>query len=450
MDTAVRLAAVLFLVLVNAFFVASEFSIVTVRRTRVEQLVAARHPLARSLRRAVTNPAPFIATTQLGITMASLALGWIGEPSLALVLEPALRFLPDNFARLTSQSIATVLAFIVITAVTIVVGELIPKNLALRRPETVSFIIVEPLLFIQAILRPFVWVLSAAGTLGLRLFGLTTTTDHGLVYSVDELKLLVAASREAGELEESEEDMIERVINFADLHAHELMVPRTELVRVPLTATIAEVIGLAAQTKHEQYPVYETTVDNIVGVVYLVDLLRSFGRIDLNRAPIRPLMREALVVPETIAVDVLIKRMRQHRTHIAILVDEYGGTAGLVKLVDIMESIVGPVPNQFDEAPPEIRDCPDGSLLVDGLARISDVDERAGLDLTSDEYDTIGGFVLGEIGRRPEVGDRVTDDGTVFQVEAVDGLRIAQLRIWPAPRHEEHLLASDDEAEKSR
>jgi CBS domain containing-hemolysin-like protein len=432
LDTAFRLALVLFLVLANAFFVASEFAVVTLRRTRVEQLVAENHPLARSLQRAVNNPTPFIATTQLGVTMASLALGWVGEPALAAVIEPILGFLPSAIVSITSHSIAVFLAFIVITGVDIVVGELIPKNLALQRPEAVSFVIVEPLLIFQTILRPFVLGLSSAGTFGLRLFGLNPSSDQGLVYSVDELKLVVAASRQAGVLEESEEDLIEHVINFADLHAHELMVPRTELVAVPVTATIAETINLAAQTRHEQYPVFETSIDNIVGMVYLVDLVRSFGRIDLNRAPIRPLMREALVVPETIAVDALVKQMRQHRTHVVVLVDEYGGTAGLVKLVDIMESIVGPVPDQFEAAAPEIRECSDGSLLVDGMARISDVNEHAGLSLASEEYDTIGGFVLGEIGRRPRVGDHITYEGTAFEVEEVDGLRIASLHIWPS------------------
>jgi CBS domain containing-hemolysin-like protein len=438
-DVVFRIVAVLLLVLANAFFVAAEFSIITIRRTRVEQLVVERHPLAQSLRRAVSNPSPFIATTQLGVTMASLALGWLGEPILAAVFEPALGFLPENVAHITAHSIATVTAFVVITGVDIVLGELIPKNLALQRAESVSLLIIEPLLLFQAVLRPFVWLLTEAGALGLRLAGLAPLPSHGLVYSVDELKLLVAASREAGVLEESEEDMLERVFHFADLHAHEVMVPRTEMVGVPVGSTVATVFELAARTNHHQFPVYEGTVDNVVGVVFVVDLLRRIGRIDLNRAPIRPLVREALVLPETITVDVLIERMRQHKTHVAVLVDEYGGTAGLVKLADVLERIVGRVPDQFEPPSPEIVPNPDGSLLVDGLANLDDVNERTGLDLTSEDYDTIGGLVLGEIGRRPEIGDRVTFDGTVFQVEAIDGLRIARVRVWPAsePRRDE-------------
>ena len=436
MDTVFRVAAVLLLVLVNAFFVAAEFSIVTLRRTRVEELIAEGHPLARSLRRAVRNPSPFIATTQLGVTVASLALGWVGEPALAGAVESAFGFLPPTIAHVSAESIAVVIAFVLITSVDIILGELIPKNLALQRPEGVAFVVIEPLTLFQTIFRPFVWVLTGAGALGLRLFGLSAPPAHGLVYSVDELKMLVTASRQAGVLEENEEDMIERVFNFDEVHAHEVMVPRTEMVSVPLASTIGAVMELSAKTHHTRFPVFQDSVDNIVGVVYLVDLLRRFGQTDLARASIRRYVREALVLPESIAVNVLIERMSQRKTHVAILVDEYGGTAGLVTLADVLERITGPVPDQFEEAAPEIKVCEDGSLLVDGLRNLDDVNEHAGLDLTSDIYDTIGGFVLGEIGRRPEVGDKVSFEGSVFQVEAVDGLRIARVRIWPNPKVE--------------
>lgn len=437
LDTLFRIAAVFLLVLVNAYFVAAEYAVVTVRRTRVDQLVAEGYPLARSLRRAVRNPAPFIATTQLGVTAASLALGWIGEPTLATVLRPVFGFLPATAAHISAESVAVVIAFALITALEVVLGELIPKNLTLQRPEGIGFIIIEPLIALRTILSPFVWFLTAAGTLGLRLFGLSAPPGHGLVYSVDELKMLVAASRQAGVLEENEEDMIERVFTFDEVHAHEVMVPRTEMVSVPLTATIGQVLELGAQTHHTRFPVLQETVDNIVGVVYLVDLLRRYGQVDLNKASIRRFVRDALVLPETIPVNDLIKHMCQHKTHMAILVDEYGGTAGLVTLMDVLERITGPVPDQFEEAPPEIRTCPDGSLLADGLVNLDEVNERTGLDLTSEIFDTIGGFVLGEIGRRPEVGDKVSYEGTVFQVEAIDGLRIAQVRIWPNPKAEE-------------
>lgn len=433
-DVLFHVGVVLALVLINAFFVAAEFSIVTVRHTRVEQLVSERVSMARRLRRAVENPAPYIAATQLGVTMASLALGWIGEPYIAGLIEPLLRFLPTVAARLSAGSIAAILAFLVVTFITIILGELIPKNLALQRPEGVGLVIIEPLTLFQTIFRPFVWFLNAAGTLGLRLFGLSLATHHGSVYSVDELKLLVTASRRAGVLDESEEDMIERVFHFAELHAHDVMVPRTEMVAVSTTATIGSTIQLAAKTHHSRFPIYEETIDNVVGVVYLEDLLPRIGRGDLTRAPIRPFIREALVLPETITVDALIEEMRRHRTHLAVLVDEYGGTAGLATLIDVLERITGRIPDQFEEEPPRFERLADGSLVVDGMTRLDEVDEETGLDLQSDVYDTIGGYVLGEIGRRPAVGDQVEQEGTVFRVEAVDGLRISRVRIWLAPK----------------
>lgn len=434
LESLLRIVAVLCLVFVNAFFVAAEFSIITVRRTRVEQLTAEGHPLARSLRRAVRNPSPFIAASQLGVTMTSLALGAIGEPYLSAVIEPLLVSVLPSALHVSTRAVAGVISFLLITGFTIVFGELAPKSLALQRAEGVAFVVVEPMLIFQAVLRPFVSGLEAAGNLALRLIGLTPMPPTGLVYSVDELRMLVTASRQAGVLEESEEVMIERVFNFADIHAHEVMVPRTEMVTVPTDATASTVLELAARSKHSRFPVYEKTVDDIVGVVYVVDLLRRFGRTDLNRLVIRPLLREALVLPETITVDLLIDRMRQHRTHLAILLDEYGGTAGLVTLDDVLERISGPVPDQFEEPPPEIKRLADGSLLVDGLARLDVLNQEAGLDLESEIYDTIGGFVLGEIGRRPEVGDSASFDGTRFEVEGIDGLRIAKVRIWPVPR----------------
>lgn len=436
-QTAFRVLLVLALVLVNAFFVAAEFSIVTIRHTRVEQLIAERHPLARALQRAVLNPTPYIATTQLGVTIASLALGWVGEPALAAAMLPVLEFLPNQIARIGANSIAVVLAFIAMTSVTIVVGELIPKNLALQRPEAVAFVVIEPLRLLRTIFGPFVSFLTTMGILGLRVVGLSAAPSQGLVYSVDELKMIVAASRQAGVLEENEEDMIERVFNFDEVHAHEVMVPRTEMVSVPVSATVADVLDLAGKSYHTRFPVFRDTVDDIVGVVYVVDLLRRAGVRTAQSSPIQPYLREALVLPESIAVNILVDRMRQHRTHLAILVDEYGGTAGIVALADVLERIVGPVPDQFEEAPPEIREMPDGSFLVDGLALLDDVNERTGLSLSSDVYDTIGGYVLGEIGRRPEVGDTVRNDGSVFQVEAIDGLRISQVRLWPVKREED-------------
>ncbi len=438
-----QIAAVLLLVLANAFFVAAEFSIITLRRTRVEELVRQRHPLARGLRSAVENPSQFIATTQLGITMASLALGWLGEPLLAAAFEPPLQFLPPNVAQITAHSLATILAFLGITSVDIVLGELIPKNLAMQRPESVSFVVIEPMLVLQTLLRPFVSVLTSSGAMGLRLMGLPPPSGHGLVYSVDELRLIVAASRQAGVLDESEEDLIERAFHFAELRAHEVMVPRTDVEAVPVEAMIAEVLDRAARTKHVQYPVYDASVDNVVGIVFVVDLLRSVGRVDLSRTSIRPFIREALVVPETLGVDDLIERMRQQRSHLAILVDEYGGTAGLVKLVDILERIVGPIPNQFTPQTPDIVSAPDGGWIVDGLAKLSDVVEATGLDLASDVYDTIGGYVLGEIGRRPVIGDRVTQNGMVFEVQAVDGLRVARVLIRSAGSPDEATEPSD-------
>lgn len=429
MNVLMGLLGVFFFVALNAFFVAAEFGLVSVRRTRVEELAAAGHPTALLLRRALDDPDRFIAATQLGITIASLALGWIGEPALADLFLPIFHLLPGHWAEAAAHSAAAAIAFAVITFLHVVAGELMPKSVALQNPERTALFVARPMQVAFALFRPAIWMLNGAGNGLLRLLRIRPVSGHERVHSVAELKMLIEASREGGVLREEEGEMLQAVFDLRAARASRVMVPRTEMVCVPAEATVEEVADLAERTGHTKFPVFEGDLDQIVGVVYLQDLIRPLrqGSSDL---PVRALVREALFLPETVPVADLLAHFRQTHQHIAILVDEYGGTAGLVTLEDLLEEIVGDVGDIFEQAMPQIQHLPDGSILVDGLLTIDEVNEALGLHLQDPYYETIGGLVMGRLDRVPAVGDEVMLEGGVrFRVEEMDGLRVARVRI---------------------
>ncbi len=339
-DIVWRLIAVLALVFANGFFVAAEFSIVTVRKTRIDQLIAEGNWRAHAVRRAVSDPDSYIAATQLGITMASIGLGWIGEPALASVVEPALRFLPTPLATTTAHTIAVAVAFAIITALHIVLGELAPKTVALERPESTALWVVKPTELFMKAFWPFIRLLNGAGRAVVNLMGLRSRGGHAMVHSEEELKMLVTASQEAGVLEEAEEQMLHRVFAFADLTAGQVMVPRTELVAADADTPGAAVLAQIIRSNANRMLVFRNNLDNVVGILYITDVVRALadGARNLNPAS---LAREALTVPETLAADDVLAAMRRRGVQEAVVIDEYGGTAGLVTFESLMERIVG-------------------------------------------------------------------------------------------------------------
>jgi CBS domain containing-hemolysin-like protein len=427
-DVGVRLVAVLALVLANGFFVAAEFSLISVRKTRIDQLLAEGSRMARPVRRALDNPDQFIAATQLGITMASLGLGWIGEPALASMLHPLFTRLPASVSVATTQSLAVAIAFVIITSLHIVLGELAPKTVALQYAEKTALIVAKPTeLFLRAF-KPFIRILNAMGWAVVRMLGMKASSGHGLVHSEEELKMLVTASQEAGVLEEDEEQMLHRVFHFAEFTAGEMMVPRTEMAAVRADAPIEEVVDLVWRGRHTSLPVYRGELDDIVGIMLVPDLVRALASPPPN-FNVAAVAREALTVPETMKADELLRQMRRQRTHQAIVIDEYGGTAGIVTFERVMERIVGQLGGDFGTAAPPIRQLPDKSFEVDGLALVTDINERFELKIDEETYTTIGGYMLGRLGRRPKIGDAVEAGGRTLRVEAVDGLRVSRVRI---------------------
>ena len=437
-DIVIRLVVVGGLILLNGFFVAAEFSIVSVRKTRIEQLAAEGHASAQAAVKGTRNPDRFVASTQLGITMASLALGWVGEPALASLFEPLFGFLPAQGALITGHVIASAVTFAVITFLHIILGEQVPKVAAIHNAEPIALVVARPILFFGRLFRPFTWLVNRTADVVLRVLGLSATDSHKSVHSVEELQALVVQSSRAGVLEPEETAIAQRAFELGDLSAHDVMIPRTEMASVPVTIGLDELLERVVADGHSRFPVHQGTIDNVVGVVYVKDLLKAMRQngvaSDFN---LRRLMREPLFVPATLPASQLLNLMRRRKTHVAIVVDEFGGTAGMVTMEDIVERLVGTIQDEFERPEVRIQAQPDGSYLVNGLVNLGELSDALGVELESEDYSTIGGYVFGLLGRRPQVGDEVSDGQIRAAVEALDGLRIALLRVRPERKAEE-------------
>jgi len=354
-----KVSVVVALVLMNSFFVAAEFSLVSVRRTRIAELVAHGSAAARSAQRAIQEPDRFIAATQLGITIASLGLGWVGEPTLAHWIEPLFGFLPRAWGSAAGHAAAAgTIAFGIITFLHVVIGELMPKSIALQRPEETALFVARPTLLTEQLFRPIIWALNGTGNALLHLIGFKPASSYQLVHSVEELKLLVDASQESGVLEDEEKEMLHAVFDFGDMLARQVMVPRTEMICIDIDTPIEQVIEMATTHALTKFPVYENDLDHIIGILHTKDLVRAVHQKGTAPVNVRSILREALFVPETIRAHDLLVRFRARKQHIAILMDEYGGTVGLVTLADLIEEIIGDVADIFDREGPDIEQLP--------------------------------------------------------------------------------------------
>jgi putative hemolysin len=432
LQDALGLLAVLLLILLNGFLVAAEFAVVRIRRTRVEELIAQGDRSAPRIQRALRDTGRFLATTQLGITTVGLALGWLVEPVVARLIEPALSLLPDRWQTSVTYGISTSLAFILTTFLLVVLGELTPKAIALQDPEGTARLVARPILAAASLLRPITWLLNSAGMLVTRLLGLRAPTKRDMVHSVEELKMLVSASAEGGVVQDDEEDMVHAVLDFGDTLVRQVMVPRTEMVALPADASLETMLQTLTAQPVTKLPVYEGNLDHVIGVVHLQDVLPAWRCPNPSSQTARELMRETLFVPDTVRISSLLRRFRSRRQHLAIVLDEYGGTAGLVTLEDLLEEIVGEVRDPFDDEA-GIQPLQDGMVLMDGLTPIEELNERFQLTLHDPHYDTIAGYILGRLGRMARMGDTITAEGVRLRVEAMDGLRIARVSMHPQP-----------------
>jgi CBS domain containing-hemolysin-like protein len=431
LDTVFRLLAVIVLVLLNGFFVATEFSLVSVRRTRIDYLAAEGQSRAKVVQAALQSLDSYIAATQLGITMASLALGWIGEPALAHLIEPALGFLPDLLTPAAAHTVAVAIAFAIITTLHIVLGELAPKTIALQRPEGTALWVAGPTSVFLRIFWPFIAIMNGAGNLVVRAVGLKPASGHALVHSADELRLLVEESGDAGVLDEEEQEMLINVFAFANRPAYQAMLPRTEVVTIDHDASVREFLDRFTASGHTRFPVLGPGgVDDVVGIISAKDLLvmLSNGGFTLDQ-PITSLIRPAFFTPESKRIGDLLQELRDKHIRMAILIDEYGGMAGVVTMEDLIEDIVGDLDDELERDDQELTTIDERTSVVEGQIRLEDVNEQLGLQLPEGDYETLAGFVLEQLGRLPKSGDSLTYNGIRLTVLEMQGPRIKQIEI---------------------
>jgi CBS domain containing-hemolysin-like protein len=421
-----RAAAVMALVAANAFFVAAEFALVAARRTRIEAMVRRGDAKAKAVKKAVQSLDRYISGTQLGITLASLGLGWIGEPAVARVLEAAFHNLPRPLDLIATHAVATTVAFLLITFLHIVLGELAPKAIALVYPEATSRWVAWPLIHFTAITNPFIWTLNGTANWLVRLLGARPVSESERVHAPEEILMLLEQSQKSGRIARQDVKFIEGVFEFTEKTAKDVMTPRTEVVALANSLTIREAADQVARAGRSRYPVYRSSLDDIVGVVHAKQILSRLLTDPDDR--VESIAREALFVPGSREVEDVLADMKSLKTHMAIVLDEYGGTAGIVTMEDLLEEIVGQIYDEYDRGEPAPVTAVDG-IVLPGSLEIQQANERYKLELPDREYQTLGGYVFGKLGRLPKPGDRVPVSGGVLEVMEMDGKRIGKIKL---------------------
>ena len=417
MSDTTRIILVLLLVLGNAVFVAAEYALVTARRTRLEDKAEGGSRPAQAAVRLMDEPVRFISTVQVGITLFGIVLGAVGEP----LVSSWFTFLP--------RGVAYVVAFVSLTYVSVTLGELVPKAVALQRAESLALALAIPVEWLARIGHPLVWLLQISANTVLRLFRLRPAPAGMITYTREDIRLSVAAAEDIGEIHETEEEMLYKVFDFADKEAHEVMVPRPEVVAISVDMPPEEALAAVLESPYTRYPVYRESLDQIVGVLHVRDLISALNDRGIADVKIEALLRLAFVVPETKDLAALLADFRREKQHLAIVVDEYGAMQGIVTLEDLLEEIVGEIEDEFDLPDESIERVDDHTIRVDGTFPIDDFNEQFHTDLEQEDYHTLAGYVFGVLGRQPSPGDEVPADGMHFRVLETDGSRIQRLEV---------------------
>ena len=423
-----RLLAIVVLLLFNGYFVAAEFALVRSRRTRLDAMARNGDAKARLALRATASLPRLLSASQLGITLASLALGWVAESTLGESLAAWFGTLPLVIEQSLRVSIGAIVALASVTYLHVVFGELAPRAVALNHPEQLARWLAPPLMVFAWIVTPFIAILNRSSQAVLRVFGQRGDVLDEPVHSPDELRLIVEQSQEVGAIPTQDADLIEGVFEFSEKNAREVMTPRTEVVAMPIDATLDEALAIVEENAFSRYPAYDDSIDNIVGLVLAKDLLRV-----LRNPPagftIESIMRDVHVVPGSREVEEVLSDFKRLKEHMAVVLDEYGGTAGIVTMEDLLEEIVGEILDEYDDPSPTEPAMVAGETTVSGSVHIGEINERFGLAVPPDDYTTIGGYIFGSLGRLPVVGDRVTTGGATLTVRAMDGRRIETVAV---------------------
>jgi putative hemolysin len=418
MSVLLELVAVGLLILLNAFFVAGEYSLVTVRRTRMKELADEGSRTARSVVKITSDPPHFIAAMQLGVTLTSLAIGALGE-----------RVLSEFFDQWLATILAVLLAFLIITFLHVVVGELVPKGIALSYSERIALAVSAPVRLFFFVFKPLIWFLQRSSELAQRAIGIDPTFTEGEAHSEAELKMLLEVSTEHGEIERDEREMLYKVFDFAEKEVADVMVPRPDVVAVAIDLAPEEAMAAMLEAPYTRYPVYRETLDEIVGILHVRDLVASLHNGGGGIVALADLLRPPYVVPETKDLGALLADFRRTSQHMAVVVDEYGATAGIVTLEDLLEEIVGEIEDEFDLPNETVERVSETTVRIDGSFTIDDFNEEFGTGLDTEDFHTVAGFVFGHLGRAAEVGDEVVEDQLRFRVLETSGSRIQRLEV---------------------
>ncbi|MCE5171008.1 hemolysin family protein [Paenibacillus profundus] len=413
------------LILLTGFFVATEFAIIKIRSSRVDQMVIEGRRNALAVKQVTSNLDGYLSACQLGITITALGLGWLGEPTMEKVLHPLFNYfaLPEQVSSVLSFAIA----FIVITFLHVVVGELAPKTLAIQKAEAISVLFVKPIIWFYKLMYPFIWMLNGSANAIIRLFGLKPAKEHEEAHSEEELQIILNESYESGKINNTEYGYVSRIFAFDELHAKDIMVPRTDMVCLEVIDTVQDSISTIKREQYTRYPVIQDSKDHVVGMVNTKQLFLQFE--EIADAPLSEVMHPVLSVSEAIPVKQLLKRMQQERVHIAILIDEFGGTSGMVTIEDILEEIVGDIRDEFDaEEKADIEYITEDQIIVDGKVLLSDINNMLGTDIESEDIDTIGGWLYDRIPDSRK-GSQYQIDGVQFTILEKDKHRVRKIEI---------------------
>ena len=416
------------LLLLNAFFVAAEFALVGVRKTRILQLSNEGNFDAKLALDAVKNIDRYIAAVQLGITISSLGIGWVGESTIARLIHPLFSFLPDSFESLTTHTVAITVAFALITVLHVVIGELMPKSIALQFPEGTTLFVAKPMYVVTRLFAPMIFLLNGLGNILLRMCRIEPASGHHMVHSTEELNMLIDASYKGGVLNEKETEMLQNVFKFSDLTAEQIMIPRPDMVCIPLDISQENLSKIIIENQYTRYPVYGCDLDHIVGFLHIKDIYPIIA--EHKKIELSSILREAFFIPETMTIDNLAVEFQKRRFQMAIVVDEFGGTSGLVTLEDVLEEIFGEVQDEFDEEEKDVKQTGDNVYEICGKMRTDEFNEYFNVSLDDDEdVKTIGGYFVKKLGRIAKENDEISDEFFTYRVVKTDSARVLKLRI---------------------
>jgi putative hemolysin len=412
------------LILINGFFAASEIAIISVNRNKISMQAQEGDKKALLIQRLFKEPSKFLATIQVGITLTGFLASASAAVSISTYFSQYLKRLNIPF----SDQISLLLVTLFISYITLVLGELLPKRLALQNPERIAFSIIGTIVFISKITAPFVKILTLSTNFFAKLFGVGATYEEEKV-TEDEIRMMIDVGEENGVLNETEKEMIDGIFEFDDTLAKEVMTPRTAVFAIDINSPLEEIIHQIIEEQYSRIPVYDGDIDNIVGILYMKDLFVEMASKKLDEISIKDLLRPAYFVPDTKKIDRLFRELQASKNHMAILIDEYGGVSGIITIEDLIEEIVGNIADEYDEDVKDFQKLDSNVYIVDGLVSIDEVNEKLNLKLPTEHHDTIGGFVLNLIGNIPETGESVQYENITFTVEKIDEKRIEQIKI---------------------